>query len=136
MPESSMLFQLIERFGLPLIGLVVLGWAFVKVVRIAFEYFKQKDAEGTQRAEKLTVEIKEVRDKHEETLTTIVKDSIKSQDRLADAAERMIESDEQTRTVLLSTQSTLDSSRRVLEEFKREFGSSDRLNAVRDARRG
>ena len=111
--------RMIDRFGLPLIGLVAVAYAFVKVVKVAFAYFEKKDSEQTKRNDDLTNEIKQVRDAHITDVRTIAQQSVTACEKVTNLGERMLEQNEETRIIMRKVSSQLDA-----------MDSSDRRKAV------
>lgn len=134
--EATDLISVVKEFGYPVALTFVLLYAIYKGVVVVVGMIEKRNQEALTRETNIGTRLSQVEGEFRAYMETTAKESTAAMNRMADAADRMIDSDDQTRTVLLSTQQSLESNRKVLEEFKREFGSSDRLNAVRDARRG
>ena len=111
--------RMIDRFGLPLIGLVVVGWAFIKVVQVAFAYFEKKDSEQTKKNDDLTNEIKQVRDAHITDVRTIAQQSVTACEKVTELGERMVAQNVDTQILLRKVSGQLDA-----------MDSSDRRRAV------
>lgn len=121
----------VKDLGFPIAICLVLLYAIWKGAEVVLSMLQKRNDEALAREQLLSSRLNTVETEFRGFMNTTAKESASAMNRVADAANRMIESDQETRTVLLSTQNTLDSNRKMIEEFKKQYGSSASNSAVK-----
>lgn len=123
--------NLIESLGFPVAMVVVLLGAMLLVARALKGWIEKKDIEAIAREQGLSAEIKQVREQQVAAFTGALSQNTTAMNRMAEAADRMMESDESTRTVLINVDQTMKLNQQTMEQVRRDLlGSSDRRRAV------
>ena len=92
MMDISMFIQVLDKFGLPVTFLMILGWCVVKLYRANLETTQRQHNESLERENALVVRLREVEDRQDdfsknilETTTAVLRDNTAAMKELSES---------------------------------------------------